>query len=130
MRLITTNFEFLKGKDDKLYSLGSEMESKVYMDPGSAIFKGNRLFETILDLTFEESCVPDLPNKSNYLDRINKLYEFGVIDYRAKDIFDSARRERNKGIHGDESPRRALNLNKIIFKMVTWYFKKFIDFDF
>lgn len=99
------------------------MENNVFKNPEVAAHQGNRFLETLINQIFEEESI-NLPRAS--LDKkIEKLYEFKVLDYKNRNLFSDARHQRNIGIHDDPSIESSLKFNRSLFEIAVWFYKKY-----
>lgn len=118
---IKGNFDFLKGQYDDLFPLIDKMEKNVFSNPDIAIINGGKYFEDLLSLIMVNELIPE---EKTVNDNINKLKDFGILNFEMKDRFHQARIARNKGVH-DNADKQAYKLCAILFQISVWFYKKY-----
>src|SRR5690625_4556357 len=93
--------EFLKTMNSTAAQYVHEMEQIIYRDPGSAIVKGRKFLEVILnDIANYEIDLDEAYHTFNLYEKINSLTRIQIIDGRnIRNSFDIVRKIGNRGAH-------------------------------
>ncbi|WP_303335462.1 hypothetical protein [Methanobrevibacter sp.] len=89
------------------------------------------MINQILNLIYEKELVQPSPDVSSNYDKIKDLfYVHKVIPREIWSLLNLARMQRNEDTHEDSTTTGALHLNKILFNILTWFYRKYYDDDF
>lgn len=117
------NFHFLKDEYPELHKLASIAERLLFIDSPACIVKIRMIAEkaTKLMAEFEGEC--EL-NKSDQLDRINRLQQTGIVPWEMSDILHKIRKSGNRAAHeGIGSEQTARYLLRQIFYFLSWFYE-------
>ncbi|NMA91047.1 MAG: DNA phosphorothioation-dependent restriction protein DptF [Amphibacillus sp.] len=117
--------EFLQKMNTTAAQYVHEMEQIIFTDPGSAIVKGRKFLEVILqDIpTFEDDLVEEY-YKFNLYEKVNYLTREHIIDGRSiQKAFDTVRIVGNRGAHHSETNEfaDAFKVHKEMYNIAVWY---------
>lgn len=118
---IKGNFDFLKGKYDDLFVLIDKMECNVFSNPDMAVMNGGKYLEDLIGIVMDTESIS---SEKTVNDNINKLKDFGIIDFEMKNRFHQARISRNNGIH-DNPDNEAYKLCALLFQISVWFYGKY-----
>lgn len=97
------------------------MESNVFSNPDMAVVNGSKYFEDLINIVLDTEGIS--PEKT-VNDNINKLKDFGIIDFEMKNRFHQARISRNNGIHEDPE-KESYRLCALLFQITVWFYSKY-----
>lgn len=97
------------------------MESNVFSNPDMAVMNGGKYLEDLISIVMDTEGIS--PEKT-VNDNINKLKDFGIIDFEMKNRFHQARISRNSGIH-DNPEKEAYRLCALLFRITIWFYPKY-----
>lgn len=117
--------EFLKTMNTAAAQYVQEMEEIIYQDPSSALVKGRKFLEVLLDdITKYEEDLDERYRYFNLHEKISHLVKVGIIDgKKIQRAFDTVRMKGNVGAHHNETNeyKDAFTVHKEIYYIAVWY---------
>lgn len=116
-----SNFEFLKGVNDILYSLALAAERNYPKDPNTTLVKCRM---------FGEQCAKhvakliDIPIPENQLDLLRELAKFKGIDESITKVMHTLRRDGNKAVHEYHNDLGDAEMAlRLTYRLAIWYYR-------
>ncbi|GIA96625.1 type I restriction-modification system endonuclease [Vibrio cholerae] len=116
-----SNFDFLRGTNDFLYSIARAAENNYPDDPNTTLYK-MRVFSEAAAKHLAKLLDIDLPD--NQRDLINELGKISFVDENILKVFHNLRKIGNKAVHEYHSdlPDSEMAL-RLGFRLAVWYYR-------
>lgn len=122
--------EFIKKINTSAAQYVLEMEKIIFEDPGSAIVKGRKFLEAILEDITKYEEVDVAYNSFNLYEKIAYLINEDILDEKnIQKSFDTVRRIGNRGAHHSFSNEfaDAFKIHREIYNIAVWYHELYGD---
>lgn len=125
-----SNFEFLKDSFPVLANFGELSEKYLYTDSNSCLMKLGMIGETIVNLIFTYDKLP-LPYDNTAVNRIDTLYQEGLITHDLADILHALRKKRNLAVHENyASVEDGKALIQMAYSLTEWFMQTYGDWNY
>lgn len=116
--------EFIKNINTSAAQYVHEMEKIIFDDPGSAIVKGRKFLEVILEDITKYEEIDVAYNSFNLYEKISYLIKEEILDDKnIQRSFDTVRRIGNRGAHHTDTNEfaDAFKIHEEIYNIAVWY---------
>ena len=125
-----SNFSFLKSHFPVLENFGELAEKYLYNDSNSCLMKLGMIGETIVNLCFTYDKI-SLPRDNTAVNRIDNLFDEGMIPHDLADILHALRKTRNKAVHENyESVEDGKALIQMAYSLCEWFMQTYGDWNY
>ena len=125
-----SNFSFLKSHFPVLENFGELAEKYLYNDSNSCLMKLGMIGETIVNLCFTYDKI-SLPRDNTAVNRIDNLFDEGMITHDLADILHALRKTRNKAVHENyESVEDGKALIQMAYSLCEWFMQTYGDWNY
>ncbi len=125
-----SNFSFLKSHFPVLENFGELAEKYLYNDSNSCLMKLGMIGETIVNLCFTYDKI-SFPRDNTAVNRIDNLFDEGMITHDLADILHVLRKTRNKAVHENyESVEDGKALIQMAYSLCEWFMQTYGDWNY
>ena len=125
-----SNFLFLSSHFPVLAKFGELAEKYLYSDSNSCLMKLGMIGETIVNLCFTYDKI-SLPRDNTAVNRIDNLFDEGMIPHDLADILHALRKTRNKAVHENyESVEDGKALIQMAYSLCEWFMQTYGDWNY